>query len=252
MFEESNNVTEPILEVSGLRKAYGEHVVLHGIDFEVAQNERVVIMGSSGSGKSTFIRCLNGLETTTSGSILFKGSNIAGSSESAWRRLRRSIGMVFQDYSLFPHFNVLRNLTFAPVREGLMSKTEAVDRAMGLLDRVGLRHKVDAYPAQLSGGQQQRVAIVRAMMMKPDIMLFDEPTSALDAETVGEVLAIIRDLTTGGMTSITVTHETGFARQCADRIVYMDEGRIIESGPPELFFSAPRTERARAFIKNHK
>jgi len=249
---ESDSVTDPILKVSALYKAYGEHVVLQGIDFEVAENERVVIMGSSGSGKSTLIRCLNGLETTTSGSILFKGNDIAGLPERAWRRVRRSIGMVFQDYSLFPHFNVLGNLTFAPVREGVLGKSEAVERAMVLLDRVGLRHKATAYPAQLSGGQQQRVAIVRAMMMQPNIMLFDEPTSALDAETVGEVLAIMRDLTADGMTSITVTHETGFARQCADRIVYMDDGRIIESGPPEVFFTAPQTERARSFLKNHK
>jgi ABC-type polar amino acid transport system ATPase subunit len=241
-----------ILETHGLRKKYGDVEVLHGVDFSVRPGERIVIMGSSGSGKSTFIRCLNGLERTTGGEIIYRGQNLASLGESEWRPVRRSMGMVFQDYSLFPHFSALRNLTFAPIREKVFRREEATERAFALLDRVGLRHKADAYPAQLSGGQQQRIAIARALMMQPDIMLFDEPTSALDPETVGEVLTIIADLTANGLTSITVTHETGFARRCADRIVFMDAGVVVESGTPEAFFSSPRTERAQRFLANHK
>jgi len=246
-------ITEaPVLETRGLRKNYGTVEVLHGIDFSVNSGERVVIMGSSGSGKSTLIRCLNGLEATTGGEIIFDGKNIAALPESSWRHVRRSVGMVFQDYSLFPHFRILRNLTFAPVREKVLTREKADERALALLERVGLADKAKAYPSQLSGGQQQRVAIVRAMMMQPRIMLFDEPTSALDPETVGEVLAIIDDLTAGGLTTVIVTHEIGFAKRCADRIVFMDEGRIIESCPPKRFFSNPATERARRFISTHK
>lgn len=242
----------PILETQGLRKRYGEVEVLRGIDLCVQPGERIVVMGSSGSGKSTFIRCLNGLEKTAGGAILYRGRDVTQLNENAWRGVRRSIGMVFQDYSLFPHFTVLRNLCFAPVREKVLSRDDADQRARALLKRVGLYEKADAYPCQLSGGQQQRIAIVRSMMMQPDIMLFDEPTSALDPETVGEVLAIIDDLTADGLTSIVVTHETGFARRCADRIVFMDQGTILESCAPEIFFATPTTDRARRFIANHK
>jgi len=242
----------PVLEVKALKKRYGSLEVLKGIDMSVSACERIVVMGSSGSGKSSFIRCLNGLEKTDEGTIHFLGDSIESLGESSWRRVRQKMGMVFQNYSLFPHFNVLKNLMFAPIRERVMSASEAERKALGWLDRVGLRDKAQAYPAQLSGGQQQRVAIVRSMMMQPDVMLFDEPTSALDPETVGEVLSIIDDLTADGLTSIVVTHEMGFARRCADRIVFMDEGRIIEDCPPEQFFTAPATDRARRFISSHK
>lgn len=245
-------VSHAILSTNGLVKRYGTTAVLHKIDFSVAEGERVVIMGPSGSGKSTFIRCLNGLETIQAGEILFHNRDIAALGESGWRPLRRRIGMIFQDYALFPHMTVLRNLTFAPVREGLMRRAEAEKRAMALLDRVGLRDKGASYPARLSGGQQQRVAIIRAMMMNPELMLFDEPTSALDPETVGEVLALIQDLTSEGLTSIVVTHETNFARRCADRIVFMDAGFIVEDSPPVEFFSTPKTERVKKFIADHK
>lgn len=198
---------EPVIRVVDIEKRYGDVQVLFDVNFSIGRGERVVIMGSSGSGKSTFIRCLNGLETIQGGSIFFQGEDVARFTESEWRPIRRSIGMVFQTYTLFPHMNVLRNLTFAPVREGLMKREAAEMRAQALLERVGLRDKAMAYPAQLSGGQQQRVAIVRAMMMSPQVMLFDEPTSALDAETVGEVLAIIQDLTSEGLTAIIVTRE---------------------------------------------
>jgi ABC-type polar amino acid transport system ATPase subunit len=242
----------PILETRALCKSYGNLEVLRGVNLSVKPGERIVVMGSSGSGKSTFIRCLNGLEKTASGEIFYKGQDITQLAEKAWRDVRRNMGMVFQDYSLFPHFTVLRNLCFAPVREKVLSRDDANERALALLKRVGLYEKASAYPAQLSGGQQQRVAIVRSMMMQPDVMLFDEPTSALDPETVGEVLAIIDDLTTDGLTSIVVTHETGFARRCADRIVFMDQGTVIESCKPEVFFMNPTTDRARRFIANHK
>lgn len=241
-----------VIRTVDLVKYYGKVQVLEDIAFSIAKGERVVIMGSSGSGKSTFIRCLNGLEAIQGGSIVFDGREIGGLAEREWRLVRRRIGMVFQNYALFPHMNALRNLTFAPVREGLMMREAAEARALALLARVGLADKAHSYPAQLSGGQQQRVAIVRAMMMSPDVMLFDEPTSALDPETVGEVLAIIQDLTSEGLTSIIVTHEMGFARRCADRIVYMDRGRIVEEAHPEAFFTQPQTERARRFISTHK
>ncbi len=241
-----------VLRTVDLTKYYGSVQVLAGINFSIAKGERVVVMGSSGSGKSTFIRCLNGLEPIRDGSIFFAGRDIGRLTEGEWRPIRRRIGMVFQNYALFPHLTALRNLTFAPVRERLMKPEAAEARALELLERVGLKDKAKSFPAQLSGGQQQRVAIVRAMMMSPEIMLFDEPTSALDPETVGEVLAIIQDLTSAGLTSIIVTHETGFARRCADRIVYMDHGRIIEESPPERFFTQPQTERAQRFISTHK
>jgi ABC-type polar amino acid transport system ATPase subunit len=250
--ETEEQMDSPILEVSTLRKRYGSLEVLRGIDLSVEAGQRIVVMGSSGSGKSSFIRCLNGLERTDDGTIRFHGKNIEALSETSWRRVRQKMGMVFQNYSLFPHFNVLRNLTFAPMREHVLSPEEAEHSAMAWLERVGLRDKAHVYPAQLSGGQQQRVAIVRSMMMKPDVMLFDEPTSALDPETVGEVLSIIGELTADGLTSIVVTHEMGFARRCADRIVFMDEGKIIEDCSPEQFFTAPATDRARRFISNHK
>ncbi|WP_324290715.1 amino acid ABC transporter ATP-binding protein [Ancylobacter sp. SL191] len=242
----------PILRTIDLVKYYGSIKVLNEINFSITKGERVVIMGSSGSGKSTFIRCLNGLEHIQQGCISFNNQDIGRLTEVEWRSVRRRIGMVFQNYALFPHMTALRNLSFAPVREGLMTRDQAEARALALLDRVGLKDKAMSYPAQLSGGQQQRVAIVRAMMMSPEVMLFDEPTSALDPETVGEVLAIIQDLTSEGLTSIIVTHETGFARRCAHRIVYMDLGYVIEESAPDVFFTQPKSERARRFIATHK
>jgi ABC-type polar amino acid transport system ATPase subunit len=233
----STTTATPILETRALRKNYGDVEVLRGIDLAVTRGERIVVMGSSGSGKSTFVRCLNGLEKTASGDILYNGRNITRLNENEWRSVRHRIGMVFQDYSLFPHFTVMRNLLFAPVREKVLSREHAELRANALLKRVGLLHKANVYPCELSGGQQQRVAIVRSMMMQPDLILFDEPTSALDPETVGEVLAIIDDLTADGLTSIVVTHETGFARRCADRIVFMDQGEVLESCAPEVFLA---------------
>ncbi|MCO6187607.1 amino acid ABC transporter ATP-binding protein [Rhizobium sp. L1K21] len=247
----TQNLDTAVIRTIGLEKYYGIHQVLFGVDFSITEGERVVIMGSSGSGKSTFIRCLNGLESTQGGHIQFHGRDIEALAERDWRPLRRRIGMVFQDFALFPHMTVLNNLTFAPVREGLMKKAAAEERALALLERVKLRGKERSFPSQLSGGQQQRVAIVRSMMMSPEVMLFDEPTSALDPETVGEVLAIIQDLTSEGLTSIIVTHETNFARKCANRIVYMDAGKIVEEGSPEKFFTSPDTERARSFIASH-
>ncbi|MDP9651242.1 amino acid ABC transporter ATP-binding protein [Paraburkholderia caledonica] len=245
-------LSTPILEVRGLRKSYGETEVLRDVDLSVMKGERIVVMGSSGSGKSTLVRCLNGLEKVSGGEMVFDGEKLTNLREKEWRTVRHRIGMVFQDYSLFPHFTVMRNLVFAPLREKALSREQARSRAEMLLGRVGLSDKRDAYPADLSGGQQQRIAIVRSMMMQPELMLFDEPTSALDAETVGEVLAIIDDLTADGLTSIVVTHESGFARRCADRIIFMDKGVVLESCPPEVFFTSPSTERARRFIANRK
>ncbi|WP_082060798.1 amino acid ABC transporter ATP-binding protein [Pseudomonas abietaniphila] len=240
-----------MLTVRGLHKHFGEVEVVKGVDLDVAQGEVVVIIGPSGSGKSTFIRCLNSLETPSAGSVVVDGGDsVRADDRKAMARLREDIGMVFQDYTLFPHMTVMANMILAPVKVKKQSKADAQANALALLDRVGLRHKAEGYPGELSGGQQQRVAIVRALAMKPRLLLFDEPTSALDPETVGEVLNVMKGLAAEGMTMIVVTHEMGFAREVADRVVFFDGGRIVEMGPPAQIFSAPEHPRTRQFLQS--
>lgn len=240
-----------ILTVRDLHKSFGAHEVVKGVDMDVRQGEVVVIIGPSGSGKSTFIRCLNSLEEPSLGTVVIANGDSANAGDrKALARLREEVGMVFQDYTLFPHMSVLANMMLAPVKLKRSSKQEAHTHALALLDRVGLRHKAEHYPAELSGGQQQRVAIVRALAMKPKLMLFDEPTSALDPETVGDVLNVMKGLAAEGMTMIVVTHEMGFAREVADRVVFFDGGKIIEMGPPSEIFSAPKEPRTRQFLES--
>ena len=225
-----------MISVKGLVKAFGDHVVLNGIDEHIKKGEKVVIIGASGSGKSTFLRCLNLLEQPTDGHIYFDGVDITDPKNDI-NKLRMRMGMVFQQFNLFPNMTVKKNIMLAPVKLGLMSKEEAEKKAMELLSRVGLPEKADAYPGQLSGGQQQRVAIARALAMNPEVMLFDEPTSALDPEMVGEVLEIMRELAEEGMTMVVVTHEMGFAREVATRVMFMDEGIIAAQGTPDEIFN---------------
>jgi len=240
-----------MLTVRGLHKHFGSVEVVKGVDLEVAQGEVVVIIGPSGSGKSTFIRCLNSLEEPSAGSVVVDGGeSVRADDRKAMARLREDIGMVFQDYTLFPHMTVMANMILAPVKVKGVSKADAQANALALLDRVGLKHKADGYPSELSGGQQQRVAIVRALAMKPRLLLFDEPTSALDPETVGEVLNVMKGLAAEGMTMIVVTHEMGFAREVADRVVFFDGGKIVEMGPPAQIFSAPEHPRTRQFLQS--
>ncbi|MBF8778149.1 amino acid ABC transporter ATP-binding protein [Pseudomonas fulva] len=240
-----------MLQVRDLHKRFGEHQVVRGVDLDVREGEVVVIIGPSGSGKSTFIRCLNSLEPPSAGSVVLgAGASVKASDRRALARLREEVGMVFQDYTLFPHLSVIANMTLAPVKLKRASREEAQRSALALLDRVGLRHKADSYPSELSGGQQQRVAIVRALAMKPKLLLFDEPTSALDPETVGDVLNVMKGLAAEGMTMIIVTHEMGFAREVADRVAFFDCGRIIEMGPPAQIFGAPREARTRQFLQS--
>ena len=244
-------IAAPVIEIAALCKEFRGRVrALDKIDLSVAKGEVVVVLGPSGSGKSTLIRCINGLEEITSGVIRVSGQRVDGGTERGWRRVRLEVGMVFQNYSLFPHLNVLRNISLAPVRAGIMRRGEAEAEARRLLELVGLSEKATSFAASLSGGQQQRVAICRALAMRPKAILFDEPTSALDPEMVGEVLAVMRHLAEQGTTMICVTHEIGFARSAADRIVFMDRGEIVEVAPPAEFFDAPRTERSRRFLEN--
>ncbi len=238
----------PVIRVRGLVKAFQGVRALDGVDFEVAQGEVVVVIGQSGSGKSTLIRCLNGLVEPDAGEVLVGGEAVDTHSQADWRRLRQRIGMVFQDYSLFPHLSVTRNITLAPVRTGRATQAEADALARQLLARVRLPEKADAYPSELSGGQQQRVAIARALAMRPDAMLFDEPTSALDPETIQEVLDLMRELADDGMTMVIVSHEMGFAREVADRVVFIDRGRVVETGTPEQIFRDAREARTRDFL----
>jgi polar amino acid transport system ATP-binding protein len=235
------------IEVRGLHKSFGSNHVLRGIDFRVSRGEVVCVIGPSGSGKSTLLRCVNRLEEASEGTILIEGEDIRDPDADV-DRLRSRIGMVFQSFNLFPHLSVLRNLTIAQVRVLGRSKEAAADVARRNLARVGLSEKVDAYPAHLSGGQQQRVAIARALSMEPDMMLFDEPTSALDPELVGEVLEVMRGLAADGMTMMIVTHEMGFAREVADRVVFMDEGVVVEEGLPGDILVTPQHERTRRFL----
>ncbi len=237
-----------MISVKKLNKSFGELHILKDLDTEIAQGEKVVIVGPSGSGKSTFLRCLNLLEKPTSGSIFFEGKDITLATTAEVNLMRRKMGMVFQHFNLFPHLTIRKNITMAPVKLGIMSKDEADAKATALLQKVGLSDKAEQYPNQLSGGQKQRIAIARALAMNPDVMLFDEPTSALDPEMVGEVLQLMKELAEDGMTMIVVTHEMGFAKEVASRVMFMSDGLILEDAPPEKFFHNPENPRLQEFL----
>ena len=242
------NVNEnALIQVQDLKKSFGTQVVLDGITTEFDQGEVVAIIGPSGCGKSTFLRSLNLLEEPTSGTILFEGTDITDKSVDI-NKMRQKIGMVFQQFNLFPNYTIQNNITLAPVKLGLMTQQEAEKKAKELLERVGLPERANDYPSQLSGGQKQRIAIARALAMNPDVMLFDEPTSALDPEMVGEVLELMRELARDGMTMVVVTHEMGFAREVANRVLFIDEGKIQEENTPEEFFANPKNPRLREFL----
>ena len=236
-----------MIDVKHLSKSFGANLVLDDISEHIYPGEKVVVIGPSGSGKSTFLRCLNLLEEPTAGTITFDGTDITDPKVDI-NAVRRQMGMVFQHFNLFPNMTIRRNITLAPVRTKLMSQAEANDTASTLLKRVGLEDKADAYPAQLSGGQKQRIAIVRALAMRPKVMLFDEPTSALDPEMVGEVLDVMKELARDGMTMVVVTHEMGFAREVGSRVLFMDEGVIMEENEPHEFFAHPKCERLQSFL----
>ena len=236
-----------MIEVKNLHKHFGKLEVLNGINEHISPGEKVVVIGPSGSGKSTFLRCLNLLEVPTEGEIYIDGECITQKGTDV-NKMREKMGMVFQQFNLFPHLTILDNITLAPIKVKKMAKQDAEKLAMELLDRVGLVDKAGAYPAQLSGGQQQRIAIARALAMNPEIMLFDEPTSALDPEMVGEVLSVMKDLADAGMTMVVVTHEMGFAREVASRVLFMDQGIIMEQGTPAELFGNPQNERTKSFL----
>ncbi len=236
-----------MITTKNLYKAFGDHVVLNGIDETIQKGEKVVVIGPSGSGKSTFLRCLNLLETPTDGQIWFEGTEITDKNAEI-DKIRCKMGMVFQQFNLFPHLSVLENITLAPVTLKLMDKKQAEEKAIELLKRIGLVEKADAYPKQLSGGQKQRIAIVRALAMNPDVMLFDEPTSALDPEMVGEVLDLMAELAEEGMTMVVVTHEMRFAQKVGTRVLFMDEGKIVEQNTPDKFFENPQHPRLIEFL----
>ena len=237
-----------MIDVKGLNKSFGELHILKDITENIEQGEKVVIIGPSGSGKSTFLRCLNLMERPTSGEIYIDGANITSMHQREVNLMRQKMGMVFQHFNLFHHLTIRKNITLAPVKLKLMSKEEADDKADELLEKVGLADKADNYPGQLSGGQKQRIAIARALAMNPEVMLFDEPTSALDPEMVGEVLNLMKQLAEDGMTMIVVTHEMGFAREVASRVMFMDDGKILEQAPPREFFSNPKNQRTKDFL----
>ena len=243
------NDKEVLISVRGLKKHYNDGAVkaLDGVDADIRKGEVVVVIGPSGSGKSTFLRSLNLLERPTAGTILFEGQDIT-SHKNDINKLRQKMGMVFQHFNLFPHLTILDNMTLGPKKLLKMSKEEAEEKARKLLETVALSDRADAYPSQLSGGQKQRIAIVRALCMSPDVMLFDEPTSALDPEMVGEVLQVMKDLAHEGMTMVVVTHEMGFAREVSDRVMFMDEGRIVEQGTPGEIFGNPQNKRTQDFL----
>ena len=236
-----------MIDVKNLHKSFGNHEVLKGVNEHIEKGEKVVVIGPSGSGKSTFLRCLNLLEEPTGGEIIFEGQNITAK-DTDINLVRRRMGMVFQQFNLFPLLTVRENIKLAPVKLKVMTDEEADKRALELLARVGLPDKADSYPAQLSGGQQQRIAIARALAMNPDVMLFDEPTSALDPEMVGEVLEIMKELADDGMTMVVVTHEMGFAREVATRVLFMDGGNIVEQNEPKEFFANPQHPRLKDFL----
>lgn len=236
-----------MIRINNVRKNFGENEVLKGINLEVKKGEVICIIGPSGSGKSTFLRCLNGLEKVDNGKVFIGDYEITDSKVNI-NDARKQVGMVFQQFNLFPHLTVSENITLAPVESGKMDKQAARKEAERLLEVVGLEDKIDAYPASLSGGQKQRVAIVRALAMGPDVMLFDEPTSALDPEMVGEVLTVMKQLVDAGMTMVTVTHEMGFAREAADRVIFIDDGLIVEENTPEVLFDKPEKQRTKDFL----
>ena len=237
----------PIIEIRNVDKFFGEFQALNDVSLTVHTGERMVICGPSGSGKSTLLRCINRLEEPSAGRLTVDGIELTGAKDTL-RRVRTEVGMVFQQFNLFPHLTVLENLTLGPVRVRKISRSEAMERARKYLDRVHIPEQADKYPAELSGGQQQRVAIARSLCMEPRIMLFDEPTSALDPEMINEVLDVMVELADSGMTMVCVTHEMGFARKVADTMVFMEEGRIVETAPPSTFFSNPSSERCRMFL----
>ncbi len=239
--------TDAFVSVKGLKKTFGENEVLKGIDYEIAKGDKIVVIGPSGSGKSTFLRCLNLLETPTEGEIWFDGQLITDKKADI-NEIRKHMGMVFQHFNLFNNLTIQKNITLAPVKLKIMSKEEANENALRLLKMVGLEDKADAYPSSLSGGQKQRAAIVRSLAMNPKVMLFDEPTSALDPEMVGEVLQVMKDLAANGMTMIVVTHEMGFAREVASRVVFIDQGVIQEENEPKEFFANPKNARLKDFL----
>ena len=241
------NKNEIIISTKGLVKNFEKINVLKGIDIDIHKGDVVCIIGASGSGKSTFLRCLNLLEEPTDGEILFEGTELT-SSKVNLNLHRQKMGMVFQQFNLFPHLTIMKNLTMAPMMLKKVSKEDAEAKAQALLARVGLADRADAYPSQLSGGQKQRVAIVRALCMEPDVMLFDEPTSALDPEMVGEVLDVMKELAREGMTMVVVTHEMNFAREVANRVIFLDDGLVAEDGTPEEIFTSPKTERLKTFL----
>ena len=236
-----------MIDVKHLSKSFGDNLVLDDISEHIEEGEKVVIIGPSGSGKSTFLRCLNLLENPSKGTITFDGVEVTDPKTDI-DKVRQQMGMVFQHFNLFPNMTIQKNITLAPVRTGLMTQAEADEAAMALLKRVGLEEKAEAYPSQLSGGQKQRIAIVRALAMRPKVMLFDEPTSALDPEMVGEVLDVMKELANEGMTMVVVTHEMGFAREVGSRVLFMDGGHILEQNEPHAFFANPREERTREFL----
>lgn len=236
-----------IIEVKDLYKSFGDNEVLRGIDLDVEEGEVVVIIGASGSGKSTFLRCLNRLEDIDSGSVVVAGDDMADKSINI-NTARENIGMVFQDFNLFPHYTVRENIAIAPIEVLGRPEEEANETARNLLERMGLENKLEDYPDSLSGGQKQRVAMARALAMNPNVMLFDEPTSALDPEMIGEVLEVMKDLANSGMTMVVVTHEMGFAKEVADRVIFIDDGVIVEEEPPEVFFNNPKETRTRDFL----
>lgn len=242
------NTNQPLIRVENLVKSYGDLKAIDGVTTDIYRGEVVVVIGPSGSGKSTFLRSLNLLEVPTDGTILFEGVNITDPSVDI-NKHRQKMGMVFQHFHLFPHMTILGNMTLAPIKLLNKSKAEAEADAMRLLKRVGLESRADAYPSQLSGGQKQRIAIVRALCMNPDVMLFDEPTSALDPEMVGEVLDVMRGLAREGMTMVVVTHEMGFAKEAGSRVVFMDQGKMVEENSPSEFFAHPKSERLQEFLR---
>ncbi|MEI3362428.1 MAG: amino acid ABC transporter ATP-binding protein [Oscillospiraceae bacterium] len=236
-----------MIDVKNLSKSFGDHLVLDDLSEHIYPGEKVVVIGPSGSGKSTFLRCLNLLETPTAGTITFNGVEVTNTKTNI-DQIRQQMGMVFQHFNLFPNMTIRKNITLAPVRTGLMMQEEADETAAVLLKRVGLLDKADAYPAQISGGQKQRIAIVRALAMRPKVMLFDEPTSALDPEMVGEVLDVMKELAQEGMTMVVVTHEMGFAKEVGSRVLFMDSGKILEQNTPQEFFDHPQNPRTRTFL----
>ena len=242
----NSEVGSKMLKIKDLKKNYGKNKVLRGIDFELEMGERVVVLGPSGSGKSTFLRCINRMEEPTSGEIYFKGVLVT---DKNIQKIRQDVGMVFQHFNLINNLTVMDNLILAPTILKIMDENTAIKKARGLLKHIDLLDKAESFPASLSGGQKQRIAIIRAMMMEPEVLLFDEPTSALDPESIGDVLSLIQELADNGMTIMIVTHEMGFAREIASRVVFIDEGKIIEEGTPEEFFENPKTPRVKEFLK---